>query len=80
MTTQYPRAPQRTKPTRPLSVEARAEAMVAALVSSTCKHLPNERAVCRRCGAMFYVRLNYWDAPLKRPPQAFWRVISGGRA
>lgn len=74
---QYPRTPSRTTAKYPLSPEAREEAMQAALVSAACRHLPNSRSVCRRCGAMFYVRLDYWDAPLKRPPQAFWRVIQG---
>lgn len=69
---QYPR----TKPSKPLSPAAREEALAAALVTANCKHLPNDRAVCRRCGGMFYSRLNYWDAPLKRPPQAFWRVLT----
>lgn len=68
----------RTKPTKPLSRAARIEAMKASIVTSTCKHLPNARAVCRRCGAMYYSRLDYWDAPLKRPSQALWRVIPGG--
>lgn len=76
----FPRTPSRTTAKYPLSPAARQEALAAALLSSTCKHLPNARSVCRRCGAMFYVRLDYWDAPLKRPSQAFWRVIQGGKA